>query len=209
MGRPPFPKRAWTFNQQIHVEYLSWVGHHDAYTVIFTGNRVSSGRLNYLLKMPSSCGRYMKLLPFLRGTAIIIETQVPITCIILNTNSLNNDSGLEAEKAIISTKGTDDSNFCTSHSNPVRGTYFNFWIIGIQLWWKDGQHGLAHFSHPRDQLGLDCIRILKRQESHKNHCYQGSLPSVNSMSLALVSYSTSPRTYLVETISRKWEHFLA
>lgn len=55
---------------------------------------------------------------------------------------------------------------CTIHFNTVKGTYFRFWVIGIQLWWKDGQHGLAHFSHPRDQLGLDCIRILKRRHKH-------------------------------------------
>lgn len=83
------------------------------------------------------------------------------TCIVLNISSLNNDFGLETEKAIIQTKGTEDSNICIIHSNTAKGTYFDFRIIGIQLWWKDGQHGLAHFSHPRDQLGLDYIWILK------------------------------------------------
>ena len=134
---------------------------------------------------------------------IIAETHVPIpTCIILNISSLNNDSGLEAEKAIISVKRTEDSNICTIHSKTASGTYFNFWIIGIQLWWKNGQHGLAHFSHPRDQLGLDCIRILKREESHKNHCNQGSLPSVNSTSFGsyIKSFNKFPLPYLFETI---------
>lgn len=69
-------------------------------------------------------------------------------------------------KELISTKETEDGSTCTTHFNTVKGTYFRFWVIGIQLRWKDGQHGLAHFSHPRDQLGLDRLRILKRRHKH-------------------------------------------
>lgn len=82
----------------------------------------------------------------------------------MNISSLNNDSGFEAEKAVISTKRTEDSSVYTTDSNTANGAYLDFCITGIQLGRKDRQHGLAHLSHPRDQLGLDCIRTLKREE---------------------------------------------
>lgn len=115
------------------------------------------------------------------------------------------DSGLEAGKELNSPKETEDGNTCIMNFSTVTGTYFRFWVIGIQLWWKDGQHGLAHFSHTRDQLGLDCIRTLKRK--HKHHCDWGLLLSYRSTSLP-VSKALALLFPIWSHSSRKHELFM-